>query len=60
MREVREAIAVYGGQITVQLFSSLKKTGIEEAETVVGGWLAGCAADAASAEDALNLDQGEQ
>ncbi|MEN9356170.1 MAG: hypothetical protein RL695_341 [Pseudomonadota bacterium] len=60
LREVREAIAVYGGQITVQLFSSLKKTGIEEAETVVGGWLAGCAADAASAEDALNLDQGEQ
>lgn len=39
LRTVREAIAVYGGQITVQLFSSLKKTGIEEAEAVVGQWL---------------------
>jgi len=39
LREVREAVAVYGGQITVQLFSSLKKTGIEEAEGVVGAWL---------------------
>jgi GTP-binding protein len=40
LRTVREAIAVYGGQITVQLFSSLKKTGIDEAESVIGGWLA--------------------
>ena len=39
LREVREALAVYGGQITVQLFSSLKKTGIEEAEGVIGSWL---------------------
>lgn len=42
LRAVREAIAVYGGQITAQLFSSLKKTGIEEAEAVVAEWLAGC------------------
>lgn len=28
------------GQITVQLFSSLKKAGIEEAESVVSGWMA--------------------
>ncbi len=40
LRAVREAIAVYGGQITAQLFSSLKKTGIEETERVVGAWLA--------------------
>jgi GTP-binding protein len=39
LREVREAVAGYGEQMTVQLFSSLKKTGIEEAERVVGGWL---------------------
>lgn len=39
LRSVREAIAIYGGQITVQLFSSLKKTGIDEAETVIGHWL---------------------
>lgn len=42
LRAVREAIAAYGGQITAQLFSSLKKTGIEEAESVVAEWLAGC------------------
>ena len=40
LRQVREAIAVYGGQVTVQMFSSLKKTGVEEAEAVVGAWLA--------------------
>ncbi|QNM96489.1 ribosome biogenesis GTP-binding protein YihA/YsxC [Chitinimonas koreensis] len=34
-------------QCSVQLFSSLKKTGIEEAEAVVGGWFA-----AARAQDA--------
>jgi GTP-binding protein len=28
-----------GTPITVQLFSSLKKTGMEEAEAVIGGWL---------------------
>ncbi|SMB24973.1 putative GTP-binding protein EngB [Sterolibacterium denitrificans] len=39
LREVRAALEIYGGQISVQLFSSLKKTGIEEAETVVGAWL---------------------
>ncbi len=43
LRSVRQAIEVYGGQITVQLFSSLKKTGIEETEAVVAEWLAGCA-----------------
>lgn len=43
----REALAGLAGQITVQLFSSLKKTGIEETEKVVSGWLgaAGSAAD---------------
>jgi len=40
LSEVHEAIAVYGGQVTVQLFSSLKKSGIEAAESVIGGWLA--------------------
>lgn len=39
LRETRAALAEYGGQVTVQLFSSLKKTGMEEAEKVVGGWL---------------------
>ncbi|MCK6395865.1 ribosome biogenesis GTP-binding protein YihA/YsxC [Zoogloea sp.] len=36
---VRKELAPLGEQVTVQLFSSLKKTGIEEAERVVGAWL---------------------
>lgn len=36
---VRKDLAPLGEQVTVQLFSSLKKTGIEEAERVVGSWL---------------------
>lgn len=39
LRETRSALADFGQQITVQMFSSLKKTGIEEAERVVGTWL---------------------
>ena len=45
---VREAVGAYGSQITVQLFSSLKKLGMEEAETVIGGWLNPSAAEAQS------------
>jgi GTP-binding protein len=37
---VRKELEPLGAQVTVQLFSSLKKTGIEEAEAVVGSWLA--------------------
>ncbi|MDY0011696.1 MAG: ribosome biogenesis GTP-binding protein YihA/YsxC [Rhodocyclaceae bacterium] len=36
---VRKELAAWGGNVTVQLFSSLKKTGCEEVEQVVGGWL---------------------
>lgn len=39
LRATRAALADYGDQITVQMFSSLKKTGMEEAERVVGRWL---------------------
>lgn len=39
LREVRAEVAGAGSSITVQLFSSLKKTGIEEAEMVIGAWL---------------------
>ena len=39
LREIRTAVSVYGDQITVQLFSSLKKTGLEEAEAIVAPWL---------------------
>jgi len=39
LRATRAALADYGDRVTVQMFSSLKKTGIEEVEKVVGGWL---------------------
>ena len=39
LRETREALAKFGEQITVQMFSSLKKTGMEDVEKVVGSWL---------------------
>lgn len=39
LRETRAALADFGAQATVQMFSSLKKTGMEEAEQVIGSWL---------------------
>lgn len=39
LREVRAAMAERGEQHSVQLFSSLKKSGVEEAEAVLGEWL---------------------
>lgn len=36
---VREALADLGAQVSVQLFSSLKKVGIGEAEAALGNWL---------------------
>jgi len=39
LKETRQALAEYGDQVTVQLFSSLKKTGMDETEKVVSGWL---------------------
>ena len=39
LRETRTALADFGAQVTVQMFSSLKKTGMEEAEQVIGSWL---------------------
>ncbi len=39
LREVLADIANSGSVITAQLFSSLKKTGMDEAEKIIGGWL---------------------
>jgi GTP-binding protein len=39
LREVRAEIADAGSPITAQLFSSLKKLGMDEAETVIASWL---------------------
>lgn len=46
LQAVRHELSVLGPQVTVQLFSSLKRSGVEEAERVVSGWLGlGPAAD---------------
>ena len=39
LREVRTALQVAYPQCSVQLFSSLKKAGAEEAEALIGNWL---------------------
>lgn len=39
LRTVRTELAKLGEHFSVQLFSSLKKTGVEEAEAVLAGWL---------------------
>jgi len=39
LKQVRTTLQASYPQCTVQLFSSLKKTGIEEAEAVIGCWL---------------------
>jgi GTP-binding protein len=39
LREVRAEVEGAGSPITAQLFSSLKKTGIDEATGVIGAWL---------------------
>lgn len=39
LRQVRVEVADAGSPITAQLFSSLKKLGIEDAETVIAAWL---------------------
>ena len=41
LRSVKAELATWGGAelYSVQLFSSLKKTGVEEAESVLAGWL---------------------
>jgi len=39
LHETRAELARFGEQFTVQMFSSLKKTGMDEAEQVIGRWL---------------------
>jgi GTP-binding protein len=39
LREAKIVAAEYASPITVQLFSSLKKTGMDEAEVIIGKWL---------------------
>lgn len=46
LRETRAALAKFDGRVTAQLFSSLKKTGMDEVELIVNSWLADEAANA--------------
>lgn len=39
LRATRDELAPWSDQVSVQLFSSLKKTGIDEAEAAIGSWL---------------------
>lgn len=39
LREVNGKLGVYAGQVTAQLFSSLKKTGLEDARKTILEWL---------------------
>ncbi len=40
LARMKKELPAWGENITVQLFSSLKKSGVDEAEAVVGKWLA--------------------
>lgn len=39
LQAARDELAPWADQVSVQLFSSLKKTGVEEAEAIIGSWL---------------------
>jgi GTP-binding protein len=39
LQQVRQHLATLSGDMTVQLFSALKRVGIEEAQTRLNGWL---------------------
>lgn len=39
LQATRSELAPWADQVSVQLFSSLKKTGIDEAERIIGSWL---------------------
>lgn len=39
LAQTKKALPAWGNNITVQLFSSLKKIGVDEAEQAVGSWL---------------------
>ncbi len=45
LRRVRERLSRLGADYTAQLFSSLRRSGVEEAEAVFAGWLAAPGSD---------------
>ncbi|MBS0509890.1 MAG: YihA family ribosome biogenesis GTP-binding protein [Proteobacteria bacterium] len=59
LQAVRRELAGFGPQVTVQLFSSLKKAGVEETERIIAGWLGLGAADgSAGRQETKTPDQG--
>jgi len=50
LQEVRKVLAGAAPNWTAQLFSSLKQTGIDDAEAVIGGWLASNESDSPDAD----------
>ncbi len=59
LQDVRRALQPLGPQVTVQLFSSLKKSGVEEVEAVIGGWLTRETGVSPAGEVAPSLAAGE-
>lgn len=58
LKAAKETAAAMLGQITLQLFSSLKKTGVDEAERIIGPWFEEwTAAQAAEPSPALGEDE---
>ena len=60
LQQVRAKLKDSYPQCTVQLFSSLKKTGIDEAEAVIGGWLHDPEDEANAPDNKKPLAKGEQ
>ncbi len=59
LRQVKAEIDKFGeGRCSVQLFSSLKKTGVEEAESVLAGWLGMVLPEKPVAQNKGPLDKG--
>lgn len=50
----RKALAEWGDAVTVQMFSSLKKTGMDEVDAVVRQWLDALPAEGSDTEDEKN------
>lgn len=58
LREVKKELGAYD-QVTVQLFSSLKKQGVEETEVIVGQWFANSPAILEAIEGVADADAGD-
>ncbi|HEY6381881.1 MAG TPA: ribosome biogenesis GTP-binding protein YihA/YsxC [Pseudolabrys sp.] len=60
LRSVRSRLGKYGGHCSAQLFSSLRRTGIEEAEAVLARWLEAAGRSSALADDGHKKAPGQR